>query len=830
MGLFGGSQESTAEKPTIYNSIRVQTSSEGVVIPVIFGTNRVTGNLIWSGDFKALAHDNSQGKGMGGGGESTSYTYKASFILSLAEGTIAGIGKAWKGKKNYATLPATLTLKTGTYPQAAWSFLTTSHPTEALPYPGIAYVCAPNFKLGESNDLPAFSFELKGLNILSGTDDADAADVITQIISNVKCGLGLSQSLIDVADFSDWCRASGLLISPAFTEARSAAEAINDILDATFATARLHDGATIQFIPYGDGAESGNGKTWTPALTPVANLNDDDFLEDTSRDPVTVTRKSPAEAYNSARIEYLSRGNAYNPAIVDKHDQGAIDLYLPRPDDVKQMHMICLSTAANKLTQLRLQRGLYVRNEYKFSLGWEHDRLEPMDIVTLTDSGLGLSLYPVRITNIEENEDGARDFTAEDLATGIGSVAAYTTEAGAGGGADHNVDPGNVNTPVIFDAPGRLTLTGHEIWAALSGGANWGGVDVYISTDDTTYQWLFRQMGPSRYGTLSALLASGSDPDTAHTLAVDLTVSAATLLSGTQADADNGVTLCLVDSEMITYQTASLTDVSKYSLTYLRRGFNGSAVASHALGATFIRLDETLVKIPIDASMVGKVLYFKFASVNTFEAGEQDLSSVTAYSHTYGASISYPPSPTWNDGACTFTDDFPVLTWNGVTGPNVVGYEIRQGASWAAGTLVTRQLLGATSYKWTAYPLALGRSATYWIASYDASGNYCLVPDSVVVAKAIPDMSGFTPTPTSKNRALIVNWKAWAGYGQPGVLTYNVHAEDGNASMTATSGNLMKADVKGSKYTIPGLVKGDTYYSRVVPVDQFGAGTASEIC
>jgi hypothetical protein len=113
---------------------------------------------------------------------------------------------------------------------------------------------------------------------------------------------------------------------------------------------------------------------------------------------------------------------------------------------------------------------------------------------------------------------------------------------------------------------------------------------------------------------------------------------------------------------------------------------------------------------------------------------------------------------------------------------------------------------------------------------FRSSGNYCLVPDSVVVAKAVPSMAGFTPTPTSKNRSLILNWKAWASYGQPGVLTYNVHAEDGNASMTATSGNLMKADVKGSKYTIPGLIKDHTYYARVVPVDQFGAGTASEIC
>src|SRR5665213_3412759 len=54
-------------------------------------------------------------------------------------------------------------------------------------------------------------------------------------------------------------------------------------------------------------------------------------------------------------------------------------------------------------------------------------------------------------------------------------------------------------------------------------------------------------------------IAAGSDPDTVHTLAVDLTPSRGVLLPGTAADADQGNTLCLVGGELVAYQQATLT-------------------------------------------------------------------------------------------------------------------------------------------------------------------------------------------------------------------------------------------------------------------------------
>ncbi|MGQ0516360.1 phage tail protein, partial [Bacillus sp. D-CC] len=106
-----------------------------------------------------------------------------------------------------------------------------------------------------------------------------------------------------------------------------------------------------------------------------------------------------------------------------------------------------------------------VRNEYEFDLGWKFCRLEPMDIVTLTDSALGLNRFPVRITRIEEDQEGRLAVTAEELAVGSRSAIEYDLQASNGyqGG---NEEPGNVNAPIIFEPPLDLSDGKVQVWAA----------------------------------------------------------------------------------------------------------------------------------------------------------------------------------------------------------------------------------------------------------------------------------------------------------------------------------------------------------------------------
>ena len=97
-----------------------------------------------------------------------------------------------------------------------------------------------------------------------------------------------------------------------------------------------------------------------------------------------------------------------------------------------------------------------------------------------------------------------------------------------------NASPGDANAPLIFEPPAALLSGDLEIWVALSGCNNWGGAQVWISSDGSSYAYAGTIPGPATQGTLSAALPdySGSSPDTIDTLAVDLTQSHGQLLFG----------------------------------------------------------------------------------------------------------------------------------------------------------------------------------------------------------------------------------------------------------------------------------------------------------
>ncbi|HVH78886.1 MAG TPA: hypothetical protein VM782_05825 [Stellaceae bacterium] len=220
---------------------------------------------------------------------------------------------------------------------------------------------------------------------------------------------------------------------------------------------------------------------------------------------------------------------------------------------------------------------------------------------------------------------------------GVGTAIPHPKQATAGAPLDPFADPGNTNTPIVFEPPAALTGGTNEVWLIASGGADWGGCQVWISTDGSHYGLAGTIYRGARQGVLTATLPAASDPDTADTLAVDLTRSQGQLLSGTQADADSYVTLCYCDGELLSYETATLTATYKYSLTYLRRGAYGTAIGAHAAGAAFARFgpnDPSLFRYAYPASFIGQTVSIKLPGFNIFGQALQDLSAVSAYSYT----------------------------------------------------------------------------------------------------------------------------------------------------------------------------------------------------
>ena len=74
------------------NDLKLQTSSYGTPIPIIYGSFRLGGSVIWQTPLQE--HKETSG-GKGGGPEVTTYTYSASFAILLCEGPVTSIRRIW---------------------------------------------------------------------------------------------------------------------------------------------------------------------------------------------------------------------------------------------------------------------------------------------------------------------------------------------------------------------------------------------------------------------------------------------------------------------------------------------------------------------------------------------------------------------------------------------------------------------------------------------------------------------------------------------------------------------------------------------------------------
>ena len=118
-----------------------------------------------------------------------------------------------------------------------------------------------------------------------------------------------------------------------------------------------------------------------------------------------------------------------------------------------------------------------------------------------------------------------------------------------------------------------------------------------------------------------------------NTLSVNLAESGGALTGTSQASAQQGSTVSLVDGELLAYESATLVSGNSYNLTGLARGLYGTTAAAHALGAAFTRLDSAIATYSLPTNFVGATLYFKFQSFNVFGAGVQSLSSCSVYTY-----------------------------------------------------------------------------------------------------------------------------------------------------------------------------------------------------
>jgi hypothetical protein len=562
--------------------------------------------------------------------------------------------------------------------------------------------------------------------------DSNPADFLPDLLTSPDYGAGFDPAKIgDLSQFSDYCLANDFLLSPVLDEQQEAREQVADILK-LLNTQVVWCEDQLKFIPLGDQVveSARTGVTFTPDLTPVLDLTEDDFLSDDNNDPIQITRTPQADAYNQVQLEYLDRYADYNTTIYTANNQAAQDVYGLRPADVVMAHAITDPTVAALVAANILQYCLYARNTYQFKLGVIANILEPGDWITVTCPRLGLDQMPLRVTEISEDDQMTSTVTALEWPIGAAQAPTFPTQNRSPLLINYNAAPMDCNPPVIFEPP--LGLSDNlSVWMAVSGGPNWGGCQVWVSLDHATYQQAGVVSAPARTGSLINPLPASPDPDLTDTLAVDLSESRGVLLSASQVEADALVTLCYLSggaglpSELIAYRDAQLVSASIYHLNYLRRGcygYGGTAGTAHAAGERFARLDGAVFKLPFPANQIGQTIYIKFLSYNLVGGAVQSLADVDAYQYQITGSALTSPLPNITGLMSVYQNNQLYLQWNAISPSqdprySQINYEIRMGASWA-----TAQVLG-----WVSDPeFLVAQPGTYWVAAHYAYGGITL--------------------------------------------------------------------------------------------------------
>ena len=622
MSLFGGG--TTVTRADKISEFTVNTAEYGAPVTEILGTTRISGNVIYYDDFTAIEHREEMHSGKGGGHTQVNitYTYTVAVALGLCEGEIEGIRQVWIGKNVY-TYPSDtiqLTLFKGTKNQEPWAYTVGKHPDKALPYSGLAYM-AGVVDLGSGGYLPQYNFEVQGKLLHTGDGiDVNPADYIRYVLDKI----GLKEVEIEgLQNYREYCAAADLLISTPSDKSRlqKARDIINDIAKLTNAYI-FWSNDRFKIVPLEDRAVG----AWEPNRTILYDLTSNDFIPQSGGALVTYQRKDSSAIFNQFPVEFINRDNGYEKESVSYTLTEDVVMDGVRQAEPVQAHYLYTKQRAVKLAEQIARRNKYCRNKYTFKLPWNFCRLEVGDLVSLTDEYSGLDKEVVIIDSVVEDTNGILTFTAISRPPGRYKAPKYEVKDTKRPFVDFNQPAPDTDTPVIIQPPADLTANGLEVWLGARGKEKgWGGCEVYVSDDNTHYKHIGSISAAARMGVLTKGITKDDRDIFVRTNG--------TFISGTKQDAERGNTLCRLDGECLSYQTAVLQADGTYKLCDCIRGQYHTVQTEHKEGDLFCRIDETLLRVPFRKEDIGKKIWVKLPAYNIFGSGMQEISEVTAYQY-----------------------------------------------------------------------------------------------------------------------------------------------------------------------------------------------------
>lgn len=193
---IGGAIDSKGSRKHHYEGARlenlaVQTSTYGRMIPIVYGTVRISGNVIWARPIREIATTTqvTSSGGKGGGAQrqsttSTSYSYYVTLAIAMCEGEINRLDRVWADAKLLDLSQGTYRVYKGSETQLPDALIESYQGVGSTPaYRGRAYVVIEDFPLGDfGNRIPNFTFELTRRVTQADAEEESAESLVSSIM------------------------------------------------------------------------------------------------------------------------------------------------------------------------------------------------------------------------------------------------------------------------------------------------------------------------------------------------------------------------------------------------------------------------------------------------------------------------------------------------------------------------------------------------------------------------------------------------------------------------------------------------------------------------
>jgi len=557
--------------PASLDDFGVTQSREGQVIPLVYGTVRLNGNIIYYGNLVTEEITEAVG-GKGGGGKdiTTGYRYYLDVWQGICEGKVEIIDTYINDDKQAVTADDTIFNDgtNGLFPDWAGEY--------ASPLPGIAHIGYKKMFVGENaTNLPTVHFIVKrvlqtGINNENMASGSNPAAVIYDIL--LKAGADAAD--IDIASFNKaadywYNRDYGLNIT--FSSQAEPSEMINRVL-------RFVDG-----VLYIDSDGRYALKALDPSDTYVAEMTEDDFIS------FEFIRGSYDETFNSFRGTFKDKDNHYSQRVVTVDNPANRFITTKKyPLSVDLSAFTDKSIASKRLFEI-MKRRSYPAAKINCEVALYFDTLKIGDVVRISHSDYNITQSDFRIVNIDYStiDKGRIKFQL------IQMIEALFDDIFQIGGGTLVEEPDNDGTPFVKQAVVELEYNSETekkpaflLLAAREKGIE-TSFDVLFSSSGTDYVTAKNATKFAQFGTLAEAYPANTrkiDDERGILYTPYKYDEAPKFVSLSRQDLFFRRRIAVMGDEILAFQTVEPEGVAEYRLKGVIRGILNTPILQHNQG------------------------------------------------------------------------------------------------------------------------------------------------------------------------------------------------------------------------------------------------------